>query len=242
MNKSFYILLSLLLLTSCKSKLINIYLENQGVYDKHVSLHHLQNEKEKEIIFIPLFHIGTQEFYNDISSKIDSLDKQGFYFYYELVEVTNNDTILRKHKKISGKPYGKTGNLDIINSLSNGKFKPKEKIISQPNYSSLGLNKLNSKNVDITLEEIVYLYEKKLGKIFLEPCDYETTLYELTVCNDIITKKNKEVLTDLRLNYRNQVVIKEIISDSRQKIVIIYGKGHYEGIKEGLLKEGYIEN
>ena len=96
------------------------------------------------------------------------------------------------------------------------------------------------KFVDVTIEDIVVYYENKYSKILLEPCDFETTLFQVSTCED--EKMNKEIRQDVILNYRNQVVIKEIISDPKKKIAIIYGKGHYEGIKEGLIKEGYTEN
>ena len=232
--------LLLILFVSCKATLFNLALEKTGVYDDSISLSKMSND-EREIIFFPIHHIGTELFYVDVKNKVDSLENIGYYFYLEKVGADKKrDTILRKFKKINGLAFNQNGYTDNIDSLFKSKFKAKKDITNQPTYKKLGVDSISSKVVDVTIGNIITYYENKYHKILLEPCDFETTLFEESTCED--KKMNKEIRQDVIVNYRNQVVIKEIISDPKKKIAIIYGKDHYEGIKEGLIKEGYTEN
>lgn len=238
-RKAIYFLISLLML-GCKSYLYNVALESMGIYDDTINLSSMRTDKN-DIVFFPMRHIGTEPYYADVQSKVDSLNKKGYYFYFELIEGDiNDDTLLRKFKKINGLAYNQNGYTDNIDSLFKNKFKAKKTILSQPSYKDLGVDSISSKRVDVNHEDIISYYEEKYNTIVLEPCDFETSLYEETTCND--EKLSKEVRQDIIVNFRNQVVINEIISSSKPKIAVIYGENHIRGIKEGLLKEGYIEN
>lgn len=242
-NLSFYLTVFLLFsLVGCKNLLLNTALESQGVYDESILLYELQ-KKDKKIVFFPIRHIGTELFYKDITGKIDSLRSQGYYFYLEQVlGDKEKDTIVRKFKKISGLPYTKEGYTENLDSILGKKFKARKEITNQPSYLDLGLDSTFSKRVDVDFEYIIDYYENNYKEIVLEPCDFETTLYELTVCDDKDFKMSNEIREDVIVNSRNQVLINEILTDTLTKIAVIYGKNHYKGIKEGLLKEGYVEN
>jgi hypothetical protein len=43
-----------------------------GVFDKEAKEKRISNEK-KELVFIPMHHVGKKEFYDDVKKKIDSL-------------------------------------------------------------------------------------------------------------------------------------------------------------------------
>ena len=90
----------------------------------------------------------------------------------------------------------------------------------------------------MSLNDIINYYENKYQPIILEPCDYEVSLYEVPKCP--LTLK-KEIRDDIILNFRNNHVLENLSKEKRQKIAIIYGKGHLKGITEGLLKMGYTE-
>ncbi|MEG1592522.1 hypothetical protein [Chryseobacterium sp.] len=59
--------------------------------------------KEKEIIFLPMHHAGTEKFYTNVENKIDSLNKLNYFFFTEKVSMNNSDKLeLMKFRKIVG--------------------------------------------------------------------------------------------------------------------------------------------
>ena len=221
---------------SCKSYLFNKALTHIGAYDEKISLKTLENNSKK-VVFFQMVHIGNQQFYDDVTFKIDSLKSQNFYFYYEeVIGLAKQDTVLRKIRKIRDLPFSENGYVGSIDSLINTKFnfEPKKELLNQPSYSSLGLDSLNSRRVDTSLEEIVNYYEKKYGNVELEPCDFETTVFEESTCKTKL--KDKKRYDDAVVDFRNNIVATELIKESKSKIAIIYGKGHTKGIIQNLKK------
>lgn len=235
-----YFCLLLFLIISCTSTKINMGLKLIGAYDDHISLTKLSNGT-KEVVFMPMIHIGTELFYEDVRKKVDSLENLGFFTYYEKVNANINDSILlRKAKKFQGFPFSKTekGYMNTIDSIYPN-LKLKKKLIGQPKYSDLGIDTLRSRNVDVTLDKMIKEYEKRFGEIKLNDCDFKTSIYEKSICDEKpIDKKNK---AEIIVGYRNENVINELLIDKNKKIIIIYGKEHFIGIKEELLKKGYKE-
>jgi hypothetical protein len=249
MKKVFPIILIVLLSISCKSHIVNSYFKLMGVYDTKVKLEKLYFQ-EKEIIFLKMHHIGKQEFYDDVKAKIDSLKNENYYFFVEGItsqqligkkNLTKEDSIVFKDlayrlRKITGQPLvSKNGDMDRLSEYESRGIKFKEKLVNQPTYINLGLSLNNSKITDITIEDILKRYEKKYGEIVLKPCDFQTPFYEKTVCKD---KVNNKIYQEFILDERNNVVIDNILKENNNKIAIIFGEGHFIGIKDGLQKIG----
>lgn len=233
-----YILIFLLLI-SCKSSLVNYALKQKGIYDDKITLNKFKKE-DSEIVFFQMAHIGTDLFYNDVKQKVDSLIKYNYHFYFELINSDNSDdTLIRKSIKITEIPFQKQGYMSSLDSIfKKNNVKLRKTLISQPDYNLLGLTDFNSVNVDLSLKEIVDYYEQKYHPIILESCDFEVSKYEKPKCP---IKLTKEVRDDIILNSRNNHVLQEIAKEKTNKIAIIYGKGHFKGIREGLIKMGYKE-
>jgi hypothetical protein len=222
---------------------LNTAFDKLGIYNENIDLIELNNG-QKNIVFFPMSHLGTTKFYEDVNGKIDSLKNKGYFFYYE--KSTGNikeDTILRKIRKIRGVPFSKNGNLEILlDTLLSEKQKKKLKkqLITQPKYDSLGLNVKNSRNVDASMSEIIERYEINYGTIILEECDFNNTIYDKTNCNN--SKPNKKQYDAIVIEFRNSIVVDEILNENdHNKIAVIYGKGHLEGIKASLIEEGFKE-
>ena len=240
MKKVFVLIPLSILLVGCLNFKINLAFNLIGVYDDTVKLSKVSDD-EKEIVFIPMHHVGTSLFYADVRKKIDSLKQEGYFFYTELVKSDKKDTsTIRKMIKLTGIPFSKDktpGYKNFIDSIYKGRVKLKKEIIDQPSNSGFGLDSTNSKKVDVTSKEIIDYYEKKYGNIILEPCDFEKSFYEKTNCKSkTITKKAKD---DAILDFRNANVVNTILKDSHKKIAIIYGANHFKGIKEALVKQGF---
>ena len=240
MKKSIFLTYFIILIFSCCTSFkVNLGLKLLGIYDDSVKLSKLTNGN-KEMIFIPMHHLGTTIFYNDVKSKIDSLKSKGYFFYTEEVKGEKKDTItIRKSIKLTGIPYSRNnaGYKSFFDSIYKGKVKFKKELINQPSPSGFGLNTSNSKTVDVTLKEMIDYYESKYGEIKLEPCDFKKSIYEKPDCDEKPIAKN--IREDVYLNFRNQTILRTFLSDSHQKIVIIYGSDHFKGIRQELSKEGF---
>jgi hypothetical protein len=240
MNKikiSIYLILFSLL--GCTSFKVNLAFKHVGVYDDNVKLSKVTNE-EKNVIFIPMHHLGTKSFYDDVQTKIDSLKMMGYFFYTEEVKGNKKDSItVRKSIKISGIPFSRNneGYKHFFDSIYKGKVKFKKEILDQPSPSKFGLDESNSKTVDITLKEMIDYYESKYGEIKLEPCDFEKSFYEKPNCK--YKPAVKKVVDEVYINFRNKNIIKTLVNDYHKKVAIIYGAKHFQGIREELLTHGF---
>ncbi|WAC03720.1 hypothetical protein N7U66_09990 [Lacinutrix neustonica] len=117
------------------------------------------------------------------------------------------------------------------------KVKLKKNLVNQPSYNVLGLDSTNSKNVDVSLRAMIQYYETNFKKIILEPCDFETSIFEESSCRE--SKKDKVFKEEVIIKYRNTNIVNNLKKDTLSKIAIIYGADHFTGIKEQLLSIGY---
>ncbi len=247
--KKISITFTILLLTSCKSFLANYYMKSVGIYDNKIKLEKLSNDN-KEIVLFGMHHIGKEEFYNDVKTKVDSLIKKDYYFYIEGVSsqfadktnLTKEDSLILidlayKFRKINGKPLiSKKLNTDYLTYFKENGINIKENLVKQPSYLELGLSENNSKNTDLSIEKILENYEKKYGKVILESCDYDTKFHNESTCSK---KPDKKIYDEMMMRDRNNNVISHILKEKKLKIAIIYGKAHFVEIKDSLQKLGY---
>jgi len=248
MNR-FYLLI-LLFCFSC-SVIINTGFGIKGIYEENVEGHKFEKEN-REIVLIPMKHIAPKEFYAHVGQMVDSLKQKGYYFFWEGVAPDNRidslklDTLARKIRKIWGRElannseYG--GSIDTLKQtirVGEKTYPLKRKVMMQPAYNKMNIDFKTSRNVDISLEEYVNIFEAKFGKIVLTSCDYQTSLFEEYHCAPIDWKYRKKVNKEITLTARNENVVNEILKDSHSKIAVIYGAAHVPGIIELLEKEGY---
>lgn len=234
MNKSIFFLA--LLTICCKSNSLDNKLEKIGALDRKVKITKLSS-MSKEVVFVPMVHFAVEDFYIDVKKKIDSLNSIGYYFYCEEIATKDSDSItLRKYKKFRGFPFSKNARYkQIMDSIF--KLKYSVKIMDQPSYEVLGIDSLNGKNVDVSVKDMINYYESKYGEIKLSDCDYKTSLFQKSICNDKpIDKKLKWAVF---VDFRNRNIINSLSNDPHRKIAIIYGSDHFKGIREELLKQGF---
>ncbi len=225
-------------LSSCLAKFA---LNRLGVFEKSVSLRYISNEK-MQIVFLPMHHIGTEAFYKDEVRIVDSLLKKGYTVFYEGVNQGNItdevmlDTMKLQFRKITGLPTkskGKAGTrVDTINNTILGRksnLVSKYKLRNQDVAYFKNLDGSLVKNVDASLAEMIQLYEKKYGKILLDKYDFETTLGD-----EYKFKISKEKRNYFMLESRNIIITNAIVKSTANKIALIYGEAHYDGILENL--------
>ncbi|MBC7536461.1 MAG: hypothetical protein H7258_12285 [Ferruginibacter sp.] len=198
---------------------------------------------QKQIVYIPMHHIGKRTFYNDVKTKIDSLRKLGFVFYYEGVvfskenDSLKNDTIAMKLRKITGVDFRamhlQGGYIDTLtNKVMGVKIKSIDKydLVNQPK-GPFYFDTLSDRKVDVYLSDALPALEEKFGRIILNECDFKTGSNEKYTCKKYKKKGGKKFLT---LDYRNDFIANQIINDNHTKIAMIYGAKHFEGILKQL--------
>lgn len=186
----------------------------------------------KSIVFVPIAHASTPEFYNGVKSVVSDYKAKGYTVFYEQV------TRAAKNDKASGKPdtlslkfrklIGLEPTRETYAILKN--FFPG--IIVQPEYKELGITP-SDLNADISLEQLVGKYEALYGPVELNNCDFET---EEGGIGYNCGKLNND-LEPVILDYRNEHVAGLVKSSKADKILIIYGAKHVPGMMK-LLTEG----
>ncbi|MCV6628850.1 MAG: hypothetical protein OIF50_03220 [Flavobacteriaceae bacterium] len=227
-------------LFSCKSILVNKALKRMHAFDTQVRLIPLE-VTDKEVLFLPMHHIGRPLFYKQVGKTLDSLQKQGFVVYYEGVHPNNNlskeaqDTNDRKLRRMLGVslniPY-----YDTVQKVLLGRYKYKGRhlLTNQPKVSKMGVDSLQAVAADVSVQQLVDKYEKEHGAIELDSCDIATPLTQFSYpCYQGSTSKTEFRKTYV-VGYRN-TILKEFIAQSKSnKIVLLYGSGHLEDLKQQL--------
>lgn len=226
---SFYILsLILLLLTSsCKSILYSIMLKKDIA--KNVIVY--ENEKGKRLVYLGMAHLGKDGYYESVKTYVDSLRAQDYLVFYESVDQSKNDTILRKFKKVTGHYLT---NFHDIENKSIRLPKSALKYVRQ-SLSNTGVNEKVDINADYSLDSLVYLYEKEYKPIVLTDCDWKTPLTEKYKCKDTVSHSRYNMLHTLR-NKKVKQLVKE---NKNQDIIILYGAGHKFMLDSKFEKLGY---
>lgn len=228
-----------LVFTSCASIFNKRIIKKLGVENEKTELNFIDN-KEKEIIFIPIHHVGRKEYYNDIAHKIDSLQKLNFIVFYEGVAYDKRkDSLIRrksflKLRKITGFfPQGQQGYLDTTTNIIGGKikYKGKHKLFNQPSYKQLKVDSLNSIRADVYLTQLINDFEKNYGEIMLDSCDYKTDFKDKNYkCKKIKRILRKKFENEYMKDYRNKYLAEQIIKSNNDKILVIYGDAHFFGL------------
>jgi hypothetical protein len=206
------------LLISCKTVDVLVEINKKKATVNSYSL------GDKEIKFIPMHHLGKEDFYFDVREKVLKYKSEGYVVFYELVKPSTNvdsvtnDLNRRKMRRIKGFD----GNYKELFSKM-GLFKNS---ILQPSYETLGTDE-NDVRADVTWEQFITEWENVNGLVVLDSVDINTPFngtYKMTR-NYSRTQKNKIIL-----DYRNSYLASMIKEATNKKILVIYGKGHRKGV------------
>ena len=234
--KKALVLLIFLVLNSCTLFFPKIALKRAGIFDTKSELKIIES-KNQRIIFLGMHHFGKKEFYDDVTNKIDSLQKLDYTVFYESVgkrKETDSLTAIKNFKKLRKlmgffpSEYIDTTTNKIDNKI---KYNGKHKLINQPKYSKLGVDSLTAVKAGIDITEIIVEFEKENGYIKLDSCDLKT---ELTDKNYKCKKVNKDVFREFRMeylgNFREQHLAEVLNKSDKNKILVIYGDAHFWGL------------
>ncbi|MDO5510433.1 MAG: hypothetical protein Q4F57_07035 [Weeksellaceae bacterium] len=229
-------IIALLSISSC----VSIALRSIGVFSYEARLVNLSHH-EKEVLMIPMHHIGTHEFYADVAHKIDSLQRLGYVGYVESVSIRDLDSIdadqyYRKSRKLMG--VNTTKYYDTLTRKVMGKFtyRGRHNLRMQPSYAKLKVDTANMVFADTQMHLIIRDWEQKHGKIELEDCDWETALTDDYECKHLGSQNRSIFMRDYVQSMRNDYVVHLIDSLPHDKILLVYGSAHLSGF-EKLLQE-----
>lgn len=179
--------------------------------------------QNKNIVFIPIAHASTPEFYAAVTDSVKKYKDDGYIVYYEQIindrqlKADDIDTVRLKFRKMMGiEPSRQT--YGILKRLF-------PHIVPQPAYSDMGITESDI-NADVSLTDIVNEYERQYGYVNLNDCDYKSG-FESIVYN--CDKLNHDIMPII-LDFRNEHVVNMILNEKYQKILIIYGAKHVPGM------------
>lgn len=222
-------------LTGCSAILLSSW-HHDNVKERITVMQHPQ--KQKEIIFIPMVHVGYTSTYQQINKALDSLRNQGYLICYEGVKLSNSDslrldTLQRKFRKIVGM------HLSQYSDKSNKNLpKVARRIHRKSNYTAqtnalIGIDTLRDVNLDLSLSELIAVYEKKHQQITLTQYDWSVPLGEKYRC------QHYGELHDLLHTFRNQYIMDYIQTSTAPKVVLVYGSKHFFWLYPKLLNAGF---
>lgn len=229
MKKVLYLLL-IITQTSCNNSFFINYLARKKSIEKEIKVY--ENNNQKRIVYLPMVHLGKEEFYASVKSVVDSLRKKNYIILYEGIgSETANDSIKRKFRKVAG--FTITNYKDSTNQ-SIPKIYRKNKLIHQTRENT-GIYAKEDINADYSLDSLVYEYEKRYKKIILNDCDFETPLLAKYECKDSINYSSYKLINELR----NDRALETIERYKNMNIVILYGKAHRFMLHADILDLGY---
>ena len=182
---------------------------------------------DKEIVFIPMIHVAKAGYYEQVKDFLSQKRNEGYIVYYEGLKnggetPQQRDTLTLKERKILGFYLSKT-------------YTDKENE-SLPNYlKNTGIDTLRDVRADLTSKEIIAKIERIVGKIELEPCDFETPLNAPYKC----TNYKKRLRYPYVRGYRDEYLKRLLLNSSDKKIVVLYGQAHTWSIYPALEREGF---
>ena len=189
-------------------------------FNSNVGVVEIKNCLNKEIHFIGTHHFGTNLYYQNIKSLIDSFHSKGYVVYYEGIRADTSSEgfmfkkqISMKYKRIMGKSFYVTRSYNEIAS----NFKD---LIAQPQIDSLG--KINTDvEADVSVRDIVEYYEGNYGKVH----------------DSIPQQKDYDlIINDIRQSFRNKYLFSLISKSEHDKIVILFGEKHLPPLEELFIK------
>ncbi len=236
----------------------------RATYVLESAVMHIDTLNDKEVIYLPMSHIGKKEDFDKIRNYLDMKKEQGFTIFYEgILPIESSDyanllttladstlkenmllqidTMRRKMRRVQG--FALSFSQDQHTDSLNKSLKRRNKNFVTQSNILLGLPKdyhdtQNEYRVDMTYPGLISRYEKEYKPIVLTKYDWETPLN--AEYHTIDTVKHNSYL--LEQEYRNEYIAKRVIDSDCEKIVMLYGAGHYWFIWAELRDAGYVWN
>lgn len=235
MRYYFVLIIFSLLFFSCAESLM---VQSTGVLQNASRTHHLKNG-ERELIYIPMRHLGKRNYYDYIQRMVDSLQNQGFVVFYESIayqvdSAQQRDLYDRKFRKLVGHVVGSTKVYEKTSDTTKVLMAPLyrnlgSRIIQQPQYSFFKVDYNTAVVADIPKNELLDEFEYSYGNIVLDSCDWKTPLNEPYTCKPVKTKFKNIFDREFIMKKREENLAALVSDASQKKILIMFGSAHYKG-------------
>lgn len=205
------------------------------------------NQQGKQVVFIPMVHIGKPAFYENVRKSVTSLKQQGYILFYEIVSREVPDSALTptmvanyidypafpiipqdslakliyllKFRKIAG---GYLPGLSTYDAIVD-----QQPILSsltaQPRETLLGGSETD-KNADVSFFQLVRQYENEKGEIVLNEEDFATPLNK-----SVPAIAGFSDINHLIIDFRDDHLARSIHASDSSKIVVMFGLAHMKG-------------
>ncbi|OIQ19284.1 MAG: hypothetical protein BM557_06155 [Flavobacterium sp. MedPE-SWcel] len=184
------------------------------------------SNKDKQIRFVKMHHIGKEEFYADVATIVENAKNKNYVLFYEWIDFDiATDIEKRKARKLVGFIPSPEGYKKLLKQLGD------ETLVVQKNDQYLNLVNNKDFRVDFTPKELIKSYESKYGMLVLNDEDKNTPIEDF-----IEVKLPQEQVNEVILNDRNKYLANKIIKSNHSKIIVLYGAAHEVGLVE-LLQE-----
>jgi len=227
MRNYFILIAFLFLFTSCAESLV---VQSTGVLQNAARVHHLKNG-DREIIYIPMRHLGKRNYYDYIQRQVDSLQQQGFVVFYESIayqvdSAQQRDLYDRKFRKLVGHTVGSTKTYEKTSDTT--------KVLMAPMYKNLGSRIIQQPEYSFFKVDYNTAVVADIPKNVLEPCDWKTPLHEPYSCK-AAKGKLKRIFDRQFIMKRREENLAALVADAAQKkILIMFGAAHYKGFLKHL--------
>ncbi len=221
-----------LLLGGCSSSFISF--KEKNPFKKAVVF----TKNDKEIIYIPMIHLGQPEFYGQIKQFVTQKRSEGYKIYYEKLTYGTSDsllqdTLLLKARKITGY-YFKGIYTDKNNATS--PFRDKYEQFTRQTEENTGIDIEKDFRVDLNMRQLIAQIETDHSPIVLDSCDYTTPPTAKYNC-----KQYKEYSRLFLRTYRDEYLLATLLATPHKKIILLYGVNHYDFLSPELNKAGFEE-
>lgn len=240
MRYYFILLFFLFLFSSCAGSLA---VQSTGVLQNASRIHHLKNA-DRELIYIPMRHLGKRNYYDHIQHMVDSLQKVGFVVFYESIayevdSAQQRDRYDRKFRKLVGHVVGSTKLYENSSDTTKVLMAPLyrnlgSRIIQQPAYSFFKVDYNTAVAADIPKNVLLDEFEYSYGEIMLESCDWSTPLNEPYTCKSVKSKFRTIFDREFIMKRRDENLAALVSDASQKKILIMFGAAHYKGFLKHL--------
>ncbi len=199
---------------------------------------------DRSVVYIPMRHLGTRVYYDQIQRAVDSLQHSGYVVFYESIayqvdSAAQRDLYDRKFRKLTGNRLGLQQCIEIPGDTSRVLRAPMyrklgQRIISQPDYSFFLVNYETAVNADIPKNKLLDEFEYLYGAINLDDCDYKTPLQEPYSCKPIKAALKNKFDKEFVMKKREENLASLVADAPQQKILILFGTSHFKGFLRNL--------
>ena len=176
-----------------------------------------------------MVHVGAAQDYEKVAVYLDGLRSRGYHLFFEGVTLPDNldschiDTLRRKFRKLLG--------VDTQTLYPHMARKHKGWIVQNLPAFPLGTNE---HIVDLSLDELVSLYEQRYEPVVLEEFDLQCPLGSEEYGRHHSSKGFSSFICSRFYSPRDSLLKAHVLNDGYDKIAVIYGSEHCSYLKNEL--------